>query len=45
MVTGSPWIDVQFLKNAMEQLIECRRVLKYTYVSSSGGGGSGRSSE
>jgi ariadne-1 len=23
---------VQFLKNAMEQLIQCRRVLKYTYV-------------
>lgn len=25
---GSAWIDVQFLKTAMEQLIECRRVLK-----------------
>ena len=23
---------MQFLKSAMEQLIECRRVLKYTYV-------------
>ncbi|CAM9276486.1 unnamed protein product [Ectocarpus sp. 8 AP-2014] len=31
---GSAWIDVQFLKTAMEQLIECRRVLKYTYVMS-----------
>ena len=29
---GSTWIDVQFLKTAAEQLIECRRVLKYTYV-------------
>ena len=29
---GSSWIDVQFLKQATEQLIECRRVLKYTYV-------------
>jgi ariadne-1 len=28
----SAWIDVQFLKNAVEQLIDCRRVLKYTYV-------------
>jgi len=25
------YIDVQFLKSANEQLIECRRVLKYTY--------------
>lgn len=25
---GSAWIDVQFLKTAVEQLIECRRVLK-----------------
>lgn len=30
--TGSRWIDVQFLKSAMETLIQCRRVLKYTYV-------------
>jgi len=29
---ASTWIDVQYLKNAQEQLIECRRVLKYTYV-------------
>mmetsp|Transcript_33556 Transcript_33556/g.44297 ORF Transcript_33556/g.44297 Transcript_33556/m.44297 type:complete len:506 (+) Transcript_33556:306-1823(+) len=29
---GSTWIDVQFLKNATDQLIECRRALKYTYV-------------
>jgi len=28
----SSWIDVQFLKNAAEQVIDCRRVLKYTYV-------------
>lgn len=28
----SSWIDVQFLKQATEQVIECRRVLKYTYV-------------
>jgi len=26
------WIDVQFLQQAVEQLIECRRVLKYTYA-------------
>lgn len=26
------WIDVQFLKQATEQIIDCRRVLKYTYV-------------
>mmetsp|Transcript_4026 Transcript_4026/g.7621 ORF Transcript_4026/g.7621 Transcript_4026/m.7621 type:complete len:552 (+) Transcript_4026:279-1934(+) len=26
------WIDVQFLKEATEQLVECRRVLKQTYV-------------
>ncbi|CAN0036522.1 unnamed protein product [Discosporangium mesarthrocarpum] len=31
---GFAWIDVQFLKSATEQLIECRRVLKYTYVMS-----------
>ncbi|CAM9447267.1 unnamed protein product, partial [Phaeothamnion confervicola] len=29
---GSTWIDVQFLKAAVDQLVECRRVLKYTYV-------------
>ena len=28
----SSWIDVEFLKQANEQIIECRRVLKYTYV-------------
>ena len=28
----SSWIDVQFLKHAAEQVIDCRRVLKYTYV-------------
>jgi len=28
----SAWIDVQFLKQAVEQVIECRRILKYTYV-------------
>lgn len=28
----STWIDVQFLKHAAEQVIDCRRVLKYTYV-------------
>jgi hypothetical protein len=26
------WIDVQFLKDAVDMLIECRRVLKFTYV-------------
>jgi ariadne-1 len=26
------WSDVEFLKMANEQLVECRRVLKYTYV-------------
>jgi ariadne-1 len=26
------WSDVEFLKVANEQLVECRRVLKYTYV-------------
>lgn len=25
------WIDVQFLREATDELIECRRVLKYTY--------------
>lgn len=27
-----PWTDIQFLKQAEEQVIECRRILKYTYV-------------
>jgi len=26
------WIDVQYIDTATEQLIECRRTLKYTYV-------------
>ena len=26
------WTDVEFLKVANEQVVECRRVLKYTYV-------------
>lgn len=26
------WIDVQFIMDTVEQLIECRRVLKYTYA-------------
>uniref|UniRef100_A0A7S1YGL0 RBR-type E3 ubiquitin transferase n=1 Tax=Grammatophora oceanica TaxID=210454 RepID=A0A7S1YGL0_9STRA len=26
------WSDVEFLKTANEQLVECRRVLKYTYA-------------
>jgi ariadne-1 len=25
------WTDVEFLKTANEQLVECRKVLKYTY--------------
>mmetsp|Transcript_15975 Transcript_15975/g.23702 ORF Transcript_15975/g.23702 Transcript_15975/m.23702 type:complete len:501 (-) Transcript_15975:6-1508(-) len=29
---GAGWIDVQFLRVASEQLVECRRALKYTYV-------------
>lgn len=29
---GSAWIDVQFLKTAVEQLIECRRVLKWVCI-------------
>jgi len=29
---GAKWTDVEFLKTANEQLVECRRVLKYTYV-------------
>jgi ariadne-1 len=26
------WVDVEFLRAANEQLVECRRVLKYSYV-------------
>ena len=26
------WADVEFLKTANQQLVECRRVLKYTYA-------------
>lgn len=26
------WTDVEFLKSANEQLVECRKVLKYTYA-------------
>jgi len=26
------WVDVQFIEQAVEQLIDCRRVLKYTYA-------------
>lgn len=29
---NSQWTDVEFLKTANEQLVECRKVLKYTYV-------------
>ena len=29
---NSTWTDVEFLKKANEQLVECRRVLKYTYT-------------
>mmetsp|Transcript_22414 Transcript_22414/g.66451 ORF Transcript_22414/g.66451 Transcript_22414/m.66451 type:complete len:497 (-) Transcript_22414:348-1838(-) len=29
--SDSTWTDVEFLKTANEQLVECRRVLKYTY--------------
>mmetsp|Transcript_12300 Transcript_12300/g.16108 ORF Transcript_12300/g.16108 Transcript_12300/m.16108 type:complete len:510 (+) Transcript_12300:267-1796(+) len=29
---GAKWTDVEFLKTANEQLVECRRVLKFTYV-------------
>jgi ariadne-1 len=28
----SSWIDVEHIKKAVEQLIECRNVLKYTYI-------------
>ena len=49
---GIKWTDVEFLKTANEQLVECRRVLKYTYVfafylssssSSNGDGGNNKS--
>jgi len=30
--TDSTWTDVEFLKTANEQLVVCRRVLKYTYA-------------
>merc|ERR1712159_897330 len=30
--TSGSWIDVQFLKAPNEMVIDCRRVLKYTYV-------------
>jgi Ariadne domain len=30
--TATTWIDVEFLKAANLQLVECRRVLKYTYI-------------
>lgn len=29
---SAKWTDVEFLKTANEQLVECRKVLKYTYV-------------
>ena len=29
---NSTWTDVEFLKSANEQLVECRRVLKFTYA-------------
>ncbi len=29
---GKGWIDVEFIMDAVEQVIECRRVLKYTYA-------------
>jgi len=29
---SSTWADVEFLKTANEQLVECRRVLKYTFT-------------
>jgi ariadne-1 len=28
----SAWINVQYLRQAVDQVIECRRVLKFTYV-------------
>jgi len=30
--TTTSWIDVQFLRSATDEVFECRRVLKYTYV-------------
>eukprot|EP01038_Epipyxis_sp_PR26KG_P011786 gene11786-15769_t len=29
---SASWIDVQFIKDTVEIIIDCRRVLKYTYV-------------
>jgi len=29
---AATWVDVEFLRAANEQLVECRRVLKYSYV-------------
>jgi len=29
---GASWIDVQFLKSANEMVVDCRRVLKATYI-------------
>jgi len=29
---GMSWIDVQFIKQATQSLMECRNMLKYTYV-------------
>jgi ariadne-1 len=31
-VNHSSWVEVQFLKDVVEQVITCRRLLKYTYV-------------
>lgn len=31
-VSNASWNDVQFVKQAVEQVIECRRVLKFTYA-------------
>jgi len=39
------WIDVEFLKAANELLIDCRRVLKYTYVFAYYFGGKGMQRE
>lgn len=30
--SDAKWADVEFLKTANEQLVECRRILKFTYV-------------
>lgn len=45
---NSTWTDVEFLNNANELLVECRRVLKYTYTYSYymiGGGKTNSSSD